>query len=118
MPPPAAPRSKPSELAAFDASVFKVRQARACEVLHSTVGAAGHNSIGLPIHYLVGSHFLARADDGSIRAAEVGAAAEGGGQASDEASRAPWLGHGLGLLSDGLSRGQRARVISAFQDDP
>jgi len=101
-------------------------------VLHSTVGAAGHNSIGLPIHYLVGSHFLpnpnpshflARADDGSIRAAEVGAAAEGaaaegGGQASDEASRAPWLGHGLGLLSDGLSRGQRARVIAAFQDDP
>ena len=92
-------------------------------MLHSTVGAAGHNSIGLPIHYLVGSHFLARADDGSIRAAEVGAAAEGaaaegGGQASDEASRAPWLGHGLGLLSDGLSRGQRARVIAAFQDDP
>ena len=91
------------------------------------MGAAGHNSIGLPIHYLVGSHFLARADDGSIRAAEVGAAAEGaaaegGGQASDEASddasREPWLGHGLGLLSDGLSRGQRARVISAFQDDP
>ena len=92
-------------------------------MLHSTVGAAGHNSIGLPIHYLVGSHFLARADDGSIRAAEVGAAAEGaaaegGGQASEEAGRAPWLGHGLGLLSDGLSRGQRARVISAFQDDP
>ena len=92
-------------------------------MLHSTVGAAGHNSIGLPIHYLVGSHFLARADDGSIRAAEVGAAAEGaaaegGGQASDEAGRAPWLGQGLGLLSDGLSRGQRARVISAFQDDP
>ena len=96
-------------------------------MLHSTVGAAGHNSIGLPIHYLVGSHFLARADDGSIRAADEGAAAEGaaaegGGQASDqasdEASRAPWLGHGLGLLSDGLSRGQRARVIAAFQDDP
>ena len=92
-------------------------------MLHSTVGAAGHNSIGLPIHYLVGSHFLARADDGSIRAAEVGAAApsaaaEGGGQASEEAGRAPWLGQGLGLLSDGLSRGQRARVISAFQDDP
>ena len=97
-------------------------------MLHSTVGAAGHNSIGLPIHYLVGSHFLARADDGSIRAAEVGAAAEGaaapsaaaegGGQASEEAARAPWLGQGLGLLSDGLSRGQRARVISAFQDDP
>ena len=105
-------------------------------MLHSTVGAAGHNSIGLPIHYLVGSHFLpnpnpshflARADDGSIRAAEVGAAAEGaaaegGGQASDQASddasRAPWLGQGLGLLSDGLSRGQRARVIAAFQDDP
>ena len=96
------------------------------------MGAAGHNSIGLPIHYLVGSHFLAntnpnhflaRADDGSIRAAEVGAAApsaaaEGGGQASEEAGRAPWLGQGLGLLSDGLSRGQRARVISAFQDDP
>ena len=116
-------------------------------MLHSTVGAAGHNSIGLPIHYLVGSHFLpspnpshflARADDGSIRAEEVGAAAEGaaaegaaapsaaaqgaaaqgGGQASEEAGRAPWLGQGLGLLSDGLSRGQRARVISAFQDDP
>ena len=92
-------------------------------MLHSTVGAAGHNSIGLPIHYLVGSHFLARADDGSIRAAEVGAAApsaaaEGGGQASEEAGRAPWLGQGLGLLSDGLSRGQRARVIAAFQDDP
>ena len=91
-------------------------------MLHSTVGAAGHNSIGLPIHYLVGSHFLARADDGSIRAADEGAAAEGGGQASDEASddasRAPWLGQGLGLLSDGLSRGQRARVIAAFQDDP
>ena len=87
-------------------------------MLHSTVGAAGHNSIGLPIHYLVGSHFLARADDGSIRAADEGAAAEGGGQASDQASdeagRAPWLG----LLSDGLSRGQRARVIAAFQDDP
>ena len=97
-------------------------------MLHSTVGAAGHNSIGLPIHYLVGGHFLARADDGSRRAAEVGAAAEGaaaegaaaegGGQASDAAGRAPWLGQGLGLLSDGLSRGQRARVISAFQDDP
>ena len=100
------------------------------------MGAAGHNSIGLPIHYLVGSHFLpnpnpnhflARADDGSMRAAEVGAAAEGGaaeggGPASDQAGRAPWLGHGLGhglgLLSDGLSRGQRARVISAFHDDP
>lgn len=93
--------------------MFKVRQARACEVLHSTVGAAGHNSIGLPIHYLVGSHFLARGDDGSMRAAEEGGAAEGGGQASDQASRAPWQG----LLSDGLSRGQRARVISAFRDD-
>ena len=91
------------------------------------MGAAGHNSIGLPIHYLVGSHFLpnpnpshflARADDGSMRAADEGAAAEGGGQASDDARRAPWLGQGLGLLSDGLSRGQRARVIAAFQDDP
>ena len=108
--PPAAPRSKPSGAETFDASVFKVRQARACEVLHSTVGAAGHNSIGMPIHYLVGSHFLARGDDGSTRAAEAGGAAEGDGQAS----RAPWQG----LLSDGLSRGQRARVISAFRDDP
>ena len=33
---------------------YHLYQARACEVLHATAGAAGHNSIGMPIHYLVG----------------------------------------------------------------
>ena len=109
--PPAAPRSKPSGAATFDASLFKVRQARACEVLHGTAGAAGHNSIGLPIHYLVGKAARGDGSDGGGGGgvAEVDGAAEGGGQ-GNRAS-------GQGLLSDGLSRGQRSLVISAFRDD-
>ena len=113
--PPAAPRSKPSGAAAFDASVFKARQARACEVLHATAGAAGHNSIGMPIHYLVG--MAARGSDGDGGgggggsgggAAEVGGAAERGGQGNRASGQ---------VLGDGLSRGQRSLVISAFRDD-
>ena len=83
--------------------MFKVRQARACEVLHGTAGAAGHNSIGLPIHYLVG---MAARGDGSDGGGGGGAAQVGGARALAQ-----------GLLSDGLSRGQRSLVLSAFRDD-
>lgn len=88
----------------FDADLFKARRAHATAVLHSTAAAAGHNSIGLPIHYLVGAACAGvdnPAPDGTARIHHAAALA--------------LSQHGLG---DGLSRGQRSQVISAFQDGP
>jgi hypothetical protein len=104
---------------AFDIERFKARQARASAVLHATPAAAGHNSIGMPIHVLVG---LAAREPACVDGAgsvgrgtlplirqtpsTVQAAAEQRGAGYD-------LSSGLG---DGLSRGQRAAVLAAFQD--
>ena len=113
-----------SAIKTFDADAFKARQARACSVLHMTPGAAGHNSIGMPIHVLVG--LAARSPACVDGASSVGhgtlplvgqtppsadqVAAE---KAENDAPRAYDLGTGLG---DGLSRGQRAAVLAAFRE--
>ena len=98
---------------AFNADVFKARQKRASAVLHATPGAAGHNSIGMPIHVLVGL---------AARSAECvdGASSVGRGtlplvpRTPSTATPAFELGSGLG---DGLGRGQRAAVLAAFRED-
>ena len=109
-----------STAGAFDVDVFKARQARATAVLHATAGAAGHNSIGMPIHVLVGMAARGPACVDAAATAGRGTLPPVGTTPStaDAATRQPDhasydLRTGLG---DGLSRGQRAAVLAAFRD--
>ena len=121
-PPPQASPSRAAGAPAFDVDVFKARQARASAVLHGTPGAAGHNSIGMPIHVLVG---LAARDPACVDAASAlgrgtlplvpptPLQAAGGPLASTPADMQEFdLSSGLG---DGLGRGQRAAILAAFR---
>lgn len=122
-PPTAGSKASSSAAAAgaFDVDVFKARQARASAVLHGTPGAAGHNSIGMPIHVLVG---LAARDPACVDGAgsvgrgtlplvgETPATADVAVAAASQQVEYD-LGTGLG---DGLGRGQRAAVLAAFRD--
>ena len=120
--PSAAPSGSSGASPAFDIDVFKARQARASAVLHATPAAAGHNSIGMPIHVLVG--MAARS-----QACVDGASSVGRGTRPLIVREAPLTADALAAeqrdtssydlstgLGDGLSRGQRAAVLAAFRD--
>ena len=99
----AAARSGRSGRDAFDADIFKVRQARASAVLHATPGAAGHNSIGMPIHVLVGMAAkmpVCTSTEGDVLVPPT-----------------PQQGDVVGV-STALSQEQRAGVLMAFRADP
>ena len=113
---------------------MRAHVARASAVLHATPAAAGHNSIGMPIHVLVG--MAARGDDNNNNNNnnEVASSATGGGGSSVEGGRLPEVrstpttaqvterrgpetGFDLGTgLGDGLGYGQRAAVLAAFRE--
>lgn len=124
------PSSSLASSPAFDIDVFKARQARASAVLHATPAAAGHNSIGVPLHVLVG---LAARDpacvDGACAVGRgtlplVGQTPSAADAAAGDVAVEQQQGMATGMagydlatgLGDGLSRGQRAAVLAAFRE--